>query len=442
MSRVEESYALNEVLPASHWSTKLSTLQSQHKKETIHQQREHLEQLHLLQDQLLEEISLNMNLTARELGVSSTSPPNNINPLSSSRGRALNLTDLELDPSDRTTPFLKSAKTPRSPPPNSRRNVNTFGGHSSPRPCDTTGSVFGSTPYSPISAWGEGGAGTSNEEPDVVISVRCPQHGLSTPQTISRTLVQPCSTSVNAGPLRATSPAIATVRPNSTSPRPNQARVNWINETTPLRDNHHHHHHHTPSSKGPSPSPSSHPPPRCPHTPPHCSYSPPQCQHTPQHCSHSPPHCPLDPIPTATTTTTTWAGKSHDNNLARAALVGKHTKHIEDLKQYYESEISSLEKKLNGSGKKATPTRRVLDFDVVRGSPTTMQQQGGAATPSPCHHHHHPCCHSARMGDPSARTRDPTESAALARVKALQGESARLETECSKLRDMLEKSRR
>ena len=103
----------------------------------------------------------------------------------------------------------------------------------------------------------------------------------------------------------------------------------------------------------------------------------------------------------------------------------KYNKHIDDLKRYYESRIVSLQNKLSAASKKSPPTtpRRVLDFDGVQSSPVPV-------TPSPHNHHH------------CQQTGELTETVALAKVKTYQAENARLESECTKLKDMLEKSRR
>lgn len=71
MSFSGDSQVVNDVILESqhqeYWRSKLGSLQAQHKRESIHQQRQHLEQLHFLQDQLLQEISINMTTTESHL---------------------------------------------------------------------------------------------------------------------------------------------------------------------------------------------------------------------------------------------------------------------------------------------------------------------------------------------------------------------------------------
>ena len=75
MNRGDNRLLLSEKSPREGWQRRLAVLQTQHKAETLQQQEEHLAQLHLLQDQLLQEISLNMNATS--VSVTGTGPGGN-----------------------------------------------------------------------------------------------------------------------------------------------------------------------------------------------------------------------------------------------------------------------------------------------------------------------------------------------------------------------------
>lgn len=117
---------------------------------------------------------------------------------------------------------------------------------------------------------------------------------------------------------------------------------------------------------------------------------------------------------------TSAASQSYDRRLSRQLLLEKHAKHIEDLKKYYGAEIAMLSEKLSDMEKelnKSPPARRNLNFDELQGS-TAMR-----------------CCRCGASGElwdeggGGAR-----EAATLAELQALNSENLRLEEECSRLK--------
>ena len=110
MNRGDNRLLLSEKSPREGWQRRLAVLQSQHKAETLQQQEEHLAQLHLLQDQLLQEISLNMSATS--VSVTDTGPGGNrtqTTPLTSEREGA------DLPSFDRSPCFIAFNDSQSSP---------------------------------------------------------------------------------------------------------------------------------------------------------------------------------------------------------------------------------------------------------------------------------------------------------------------------------------
>ena len=110
MNRGDNRLLLSEKSPREGWQRRLAVLQTQHKAETLQQQEEHLAQLHLLQDQLLQEISLNMNATS--VSVTDTGPGGNrtqTTPLKSEREGA------DLPSFDRSPCFIAFNDSQSSP---------------------------------------------------------------------------------------------------------------------------------------------------------------------------------------------------------------------------------------------------------------------------------------------------------------------------------------
>ena len=118
--------------------------------------------------------------------------------------------------------------------------------------------------------------------------------------------------------------------------------------------------------------------------------------------------------------------RSVESHLLRSNLTQKHARHMEDLRNYYELEISLLVDKLGEERGdvtvKTTPTRRSLNFDappsesIPRGVPEgTLSEQN------------------------SPRSVLKTSGKLL---KSEKSENLRLEAECSRLYQLLEEANR
>lgn len=443
------------------WKRKLVSLQTQHRKESLEQQREHLAQLHLLQDQLLQEISFNMSATGTsdclhvsqpqalgpgvELEDGTTTGAGGVvsQPITTPPRPAL---PLALQLSHASGPVA----TPTEPPPCQPLSVESSPVHSrgpvvSPHPPHTP------TPERKVKSVR---IAEQTGHADDVAGV-APPSGVGVSPACHTPSPSPLAT-MDLLPSRLPLPqrdrgrADHTPSPSSiTGSSPLQAQrdgghVNHTPSPSPLavmgpspsrfsqaqRDGGHVSHTPSPSPLavvGPSPSrfpQAQHDGGRAGHTPSPAStpggakgMSPhPQISHTPSPSSHSHVHFITDtspsiraPLPSThpraiahpygscphtpshvITGEAPLLSSSCGPPLSRPTLLEKHAKHIADLKDYYESEISVLSErlaKLDGERRQAentTPTRRSLNFDVVEGTPIGQEtelwggERGGA----------------------------------------------------------------
>lgn len=128
-----------------------------------------------------------------------------------------------------------------------------------------------------------------------------------------------------------------------------------------------------------------------------------------------------------------------DTQYSRASLLDKHARHVQDLKAFYESELSTLSERLrmmeqrsNKGGKWTTPTittptRRSLNFDgCTEGTMSPVIDSHWSVSKEP-------------MTMPSGRWREDGTATDLERVEA---ENVRLEGQCYRLQTLLDDTRR
>ena len=374
--------------PKKEWKWKLESLQSQHKKEIIQQQQEHLEQLRLMQGLLLQEIAVNISMNGTQVLAEVTSEGKRGNSPSSSSERS----EEEVN---KSTTFVLNKPNPWECESTDSEDMKEEGKIvSSPRYSTTSGLH----PPSPKSV------------PSKVLTKR--ELTLNTSQDKGGGLPTPSQITKDLS--KSSEPADVEVVPLSTGDLESVMNVaTSTNQST-----------------------------ACPSTPPL----------TPKRAWSSPTHHPshlLPPSPLSIASQTSSLGgyrPSQSISLdhselrdsftmrsveeSRAALLKRHAKQMNDLKQYYESEIKSLVDKLRETRQGydstlSSPVRRSLDFGSKQGTPT--KSSPNILNPS-------------RNVIAGKSLREVVEDTSLA--KMLKSENLKLETECSRLHQLLEDTNR
>lgn len=133
--------------------------------------------------------------------------------------------------------------------------------------------------------------------------------------------------------------------------------------------------------------------------------------------------------------------QSPEPQLLRSSLLEKHARHVQDLKTFYESELSTLSERLQkmeeGSSEGhlvTTPTRRSLNFDnsmegtispVANNSPWSGTKEQRVSL------------HSRR-----GREEGTTEATGLERVRRVEAENVQLKEQCHMLQALLDEANR
>lgn len=370
------------------WRKKLEYIQSQHKKETIEQHRQHLEQLHILQDQLLEEISLNMSVSEHRM--ESSSLPQGGVALRESRSAELSISQsgvkacLSSPGKVCPTPDRTHQRTEHSLVQSTHVSMESLG---SPRP-----QVRLIRPtQTPQEIWEATNQRTS---PQRKLTEAEAHHMSASYRSEYRSSEKsPSPQHGNDGRSHATkSPHV------ETSPRHEESLVISKVSTTHAR------------SESPSHTSVSHS-----HTS-HCL-----CQTSTRTTTHN---RSSDSVEMLSPCTAKSPARSYNRRQSRQSLLEKHAKHIEDLKKYYGAEIASLSEKLNAMEKllnQSPPVRRNLDFDELR-MPEKCARCGGQ--------------HRGREGGGASN------AAALAELGTLKAENSRLEDQCGKLQKLVKEKKK
>lgn len=418
------------------WRKKLDCLQGQHKKETIEQHRQHLEQLHLLQDQLLQEISLNMSVSEHRLE-SNYSPQGGVE-LRESRSAELSYSRSGvkacLSSPGKVCPTPDRSRMRHSPLQGAYVSKESLG---SPRPpVATTVTRPSKTPQesweaknpstyprsgrlteaeaqnpstyswserlteaeahhmrseyrsiSPPSRQDGTGYGYSHDHRTDTKYARSHDHRTDTKSPRIEALRDTNFSHVEA--LRDTK------SPHVEASRDTVMISSKVSATRHMRSNSVSHSHTS----------------QCLH----------QASSTTRLQSHN-----LSSDSAQILSPRAAKSPAYDRRQSRLSLLEKHAKHIEDLKKYYGAEIASLSEKLNAMEKllnKSPPARRNLHFDEL--------QMAGK-----CSRCGAPGEHWEREGGGAGNAET------LAELGALKAENSRLEGECGKLQKLLTEKKR